>query len=259
MNLSKNIYILVFFALIGCKETVPPFEPVELDPKVVLHFSVVNNGEVIEIGDNFTDADNWNLTLKTLKFYLADIALVSGSEETALSEVELVDLSGSEATSFNRSYTYIIPKGEYNQLKMSIGLPGDLNATDPTTMPADDPLSLQGGMYWDWATMFVFVMMEAGIDTNFDATLDANIAFHTGLDTLFRPEQSYPMTFDIPANAKDTLFVDVDWNMIYHPMEGTPIDLSTTPFFHANVDEEALAASRVFTDNFIKAISIRKQ
>lgn len=260
LSLSRNIFILALLALIGCKSEVPPFEPVELDPKVVLEFNVINQGSEIVIGDDFIDSEQWALNLSTLKMYLSDIALLEAGEKTYLSDVELVDLSGVVGSSdFASSYSYIIPKGNYDQLRMSIGLPSDLNATDPTIMPASDPLGLQGAMYWDWATMYVFIMMEAKIDTNSDMQYDDNIAFHTGLDTLFRPERTYPLTLDIPAYAKDTLHIDIDWNKIFHPTDGEQIDLSTTPFFHANVDEEALAASRVFTDNFVKAISIREK
>jgi hypothetical protein len=260
LNLSKYIPILILTALVGCKGEVPPFDLVEQDPKVVLEFNVVNQGEEIGIGDDFVDEKQWQLNLSTLKMYLSDIALIEGGELTELADVELVDLAGSGSVpGFSSSYTYIIPKGNYDQLRMSIGLPSDLNSTDPTIMPASDPLSLQSAMYWDWATMYVFIMMEARIDTNSDLQYDDNIAFHTGLDTLFRPEKSYPLTLDIPAFAKDTLHIDIDWNKIYHPMEGEIIDLSETPFFHANLDEEALATSRNFTDNFVKAISIREQ
>ncbi len=259
LNLSKFIPILTLVALVECKSEVPPFDLVEQDPKVVLEFNLVNQGEEIGIGDDFVDEKQWQLNLSTFKMYLSDIALIGGGELTELADVELVDLTGEgSATGFSNSYTYIIPKDDYEQLRMSIGLPSDLNSTDPTIMPSSHPLSLQGAMYWDWATMYVFIMMEAGIDTNSDLQYDDNIAFHAGLDTLFRPEESYPLTLDIPAFAKDTLHIDIDWNKIYHPMEGEGIDLSETPFFHANVDEEALAASRIFTDNFVKAISIRE-
>lgn len=260
MNLSKYILIVLLSTLIGCKSEVPPFELIEQDPKVVLTFNLVSQGQEIAVGDEFVDSQQWPLTLSTLKMYLSDIILLGASEETKLADVELVDIAGKgSATGFNSSYSYIIPEGDYDQLRMSIGLPSDLNATDPTVMPASDPLSLQGAMYWDWATMYVFIMMEARIDTNSDLEYDDNIAFHTGLDTLFRSERSYALTLDIPAFAKDTLHIDIDWDKIFHPADGKRIDLSTTPFFHANVDEDALAASRIFTDNFVKSISIREQ
>lgn len=257
---SYSVALLISLILFGCKSDVPPFELVEQDPKVVLHYSLVNNGDEIGVGDAFKDNDGWILSLSTLKFYLSDIALIEGGELTEISEVELVDIAGQgNENGFTNAYTYIIPKGDYDQLKMSVGLRSDLNSTDPTLMAADNPLSLQGGMYWDWATMFVFTMMEAKVDTNGDQQLDETIAFHTGLDSCFRPEETYPLVFNLPAFAKDTIHIDIDWNKLMYPESGEQIDLSTLPFFHANVDDEALQASRVFTDNFVNAISIREQ
>ncbi|MEZ4722212.1 MAG: MbnP family protein [Flavobacteriales bacterium] len=257
---TKISALVALLGLVSCKSTVPEFELVEIEPKIVLSFELVNEGETIDIGDAFKDQEGYNLALRTFKFYVSNIELISaGGAIENLSSVELVDFNDNEDggnNMFTQSYNYVIPKGDYTNLRFSVGLPSNLNATDPTTVENDNPLSTLSGMYWDWGSMYVFIMMEAGIDTTGDAAPDANIAFHTGLDTLFRQEQNYPMTFEIPAFAKDSLHIQIDWNKLFNVEGETYIDLSTKPYFHANTGLEALDMTRKFTDNFIHAIRV---
>lgn len=245
----------------GCREDFPPFELVEQDPKLVLSFSLINADKSLDIGDEFVDQQGWGLQLKTLKFYISDVELSAQSgKKQALSDVELVnfdDDQDGQINPFRQSYSYIIPSDNFAKLKFSVGLPSLTNQTDPTLLTKENPLSTYSGMYWDWGSMYVFIMMEAGIDSNSDGSFDSNIAFHTGLDTLFRAENTYPLTFDLSAFAKDTIHVLIDWNKLF-PTEGnTKIYLAELPFFHANVDDEALEMSRKFTENFITSLSVK--
>jgi hypothetical protein len=257
-NITLCLACLGFFS---CREDFPAFELVEQEPKIVIHFSLDNTSESFDIGSAFSDNQGWNLQLKTLKFYISDVDLISANGRVQpLTDVELVnfdDDQDGQINPFRQGYDYIIPKDNYSKFRFSLGLPSLVNQTDPTLLSKDNPLSTNSGMYWDWATMYVFIMLEAGIDTNSDLIYDANIAFHTGLDTLFRPENTYPITFDLPAFAKDTIHVSIDWNELFPTGGENEIDLGEVPFFHANVDNEALEMSRRFTENFIGSITVK--
>jgi len=254
--LNRLAAILLSLLIAGCGEGVPPFELVEQDPKMVLDFGLYNSNTKIEVGDSFIDAEGNNLTLRTFKFYISDVALIAadGTEEI-LTEVELVELDRFN-TNYDSEFEFIIPENDYEQIRFSVGLPADLNATDPTTVSNTDPLSTLSGMYWDWGSMFVFILAEANIDTNDDQSIDGIIGFHTGEDLQYRPRQTYPMTFSIAASEKDSLQVRIDWDALFSKGSDTPIDLSLIPYFHENQDEESVEMTRQFTDNFINAISV---
>jgi hypothetical protein len=262
MHLRLTKYIpLLAFAFSACNGDFPAFEVVEQDPKLVLQFEVKNGDESIVIGSKFTDSQGYYAELKTFKFYVSDINLIAEDGRVeSFSDVELVDFDGTEkggSSNYQSSFTKIVSKGNYDQVQFSVGLPADLNATDPTTEPNKSPLSTLSGMHWNWADMFVFIMFEAGVDTNSDQTIDGNIAFHTGLDPSFRPENAYPMTFNLEAFAKDTLHVSIDWNKLFPKSGANAIDLDLLPFYHANTDAEALEMTRMFTDNFVQSISVK--
>lgn len=245
--------------LIAACSDVPSFELVEQDPKVVVIFNVHNNGEPVVAGQEFTDGDGYRARFTKLRFYVSDMRLVkAGGESESLADVELIDFEPSpqsQAVSFGRSYSYIIPKGDYTDLVFSLGLPADLNASDPTSFAVDHPLSVYANTYWSWGGQYKFIEMGAAVDTNGDETFDANIEFHTGTDVLFRPELHCPMSLPLEAFEKDTLWVNIDWNKLFHPGGSNEIVFSEAPFTHTVDGPESLELATRFTQNFTAALT----
>jgi len=251
--------MLVIALLIGACSDVPEFELVEQKPKVVVLFNLVNNGQSLRTGQEFTDAQGYRARLNKLRFYVSDMKLVDASGASqSLSDVELVDFEQSkesQAVQFARAYSYIVAKGHYTGLVFSIGLDENLNASDPTTFPNDHPLSVYANTYWSWADMYKFIEMGAAVDTNGDASLDTDIEFHTGTNVLYRPGISCPVMLNLDAFEKDTLWVNIDWNKLFHPGGPNDIVFADAPFTHTVDGPESLELATRFTDNFSAALA----
>lgn len=245
--------------LAGCRDEMPPFELVEIDPTVAVRFNLVNGTKSLEPGDAFTDNAGYAAQFNKLKFYISDMKLLtSDGSSVSLAEAELVDFSETlegQAVAFTRVYEYIVPKGNYTTLQFSLGLPPELNSSDPTTFPNDHPLSVYAATYWDWASMYKFIEMGARVDTNDDQVLDFNMEFHTGTDSLFKPGLKYTMALELGAFERETLEVNIDWNKLFHTAEHV-ITFESAPFTHTVDSPEQLELAKNFTENFVAAISV---
>ena len=261
LKLLKYAKIIIIVFLFGCGEGVPDFELVEQDPKVTIHYSLMNGLDAVDIGDSFTDAQGHHLILKTMKMYVSNMSVVSKGQSQELTEVELVNFNENQdgqTNPFVQAYTYIIEPMEIEQIRLSIGLSEDVNSTDPTLLPKDDPLSANAGMYWDWGSKYIFVMLEAGIDLNGDGQYDDDIGFHTGLDELYIEDTESSIVLDLKSFDKDSINIQIDWNTVFPGPESEGyIDLNEAPFVHASGDAEKLELARVFTQNFRRAIGVK--
>ncbi len=238
----------------------PEFELVEQDPKIRIQFEMLNDGQSVDIGDRFVDQNEFNLQLKTMRFYISDLRLVGNDGEQELSEVELVnfnELQDGQVNPFVQGYDFIVKKDVFNELIFAIGLDAEMNSTDPTILPKDNPLSANSQMYWDWGSKYIFIMLEAGIDLDKDGVMDDDIGFHTGLDEQYFGLQDKTISLALDAFEKDTITVSIDWNKLFPTTGANAIDLDQAPYYHANADQEARDMTRLFAENFIGAIDIK--
>jgi len=262
-QLNKYLGLVLLTILASCKDTVPDFQLVEVDPKVTIHFRMMNQGAPVAMNKEFVDVANFKLELVDLAFYISNVELRKANNQVEqLNDVLLVDFtelnSEGEYKDFTRSYSFIIEPGDYKSLKFDLGLPSNLNASDPTTFSNDDPLR-GTEMYWSWATKYRFIRFGATLIENNGEPMDFDMQIHTGLDTMFMPDLVYETTYKAMAFASDTLFVDIDWNKIFHPGTEMDIDLATKIFTHGTETKEERDLCFKFTKNFADAISVSAQ
>jgi hypothetical protein len=105
--------------------------------------------------------------ISALRFFVSDIALAKsvGKECQAVTEhgnsVFLIeyfeeDLGNQPATNVVR---FKIPEGSYSDVRFTIGVPRNLNHSDPTANSY--PLEMdRGDMYWNWNSGYIFFLME---------------------------------------------------------------------------------------------------
>lgn len=245
----------------SCKDTVPEFELIDMEPKVVLQFNLTNGGEPVELNEEFTDKEGFTCSVNELSFYASGINLVNeAGERVLLSEVELfsyVEENAGKESDFKRSYSYLIPEGKYSAIEFGVGLPPELNSTDPTTYPNDHPLGVySNGMFWDWATQRVFLRIGVDLISGPSETYDFDMQIHTGTDSIYGGIISYPMSLDIPAFAKDTVAINVEWSDLYHVDGATNIDLSEKIFTHGTATPDDVDMAIRFITNFRNAITV---
>lgn len=176
--------------------------------------------------------------VQSLRFYLSDLRLVGGGATDTLFRADLFDVTDGPV-----SRVIQMPQGTsaYNEVRMGLGLPPDLNATDISQVPVNDPLGNNSGMYWTWATMYRFFLLDGRFDNDLGAIgpLPFQFSLHTGLDPLFRP-MAFPFT---PEVVQDTLRLDlvlgVD-RIFQH--NGEVLDLSQGSQWHGTVGDIAIGA-----------------
>lgn len=243
----------------GCKGDPPPEpepDPTELTVEVVL----MNNGESIALQDEFFDSEGNHVRLLALKFYLADISLKqSDGTYHEVSEIELFDFKPLDESvntpQWERGYTYEVPAGDYTAIRFGLGVPGELNGMDPAGYGNEEALSIYSNMYWSWASMYRFVILEAQMDSLGGVNFDHDLIFHTGLDELYRADIELPVAFNVEEGTASTIQIGIDWNTLFHNGEQA-IPIESAHITHTTDNTEEFELAKQFTDNFVQALHI---
>ncbi|MCB0795582.1 MAG: hypothetical protein KDB88_12670 [Flavobacteriales bacterium] len=187
--------------------------------------------------------------VQALRCYFGDASLIgSNGSSHEVFDIDLVDLINGPVT---RSYA--VPSGSYSGFSVGIGVPPDLNASDPVTFANDHPLSVSNGTYWTWATAYRFVMFDGryGTDPNAVGTPPGQFSIHTGLDTCYRVSTFDGLSIDVPGSGSAELRVLLHVDRIFHA-DGDTLDLSVDNQSHG----ENVELSVRISDLFQKALEV---
>lgn len=202
----------------------------EGDGAVRLTVVPVWNGSPFDKTQVHLNAAQQRVLVQLVKFYLARMELVASGTAQPLFDADLFNITDGPETRMLE-----VAAGDYEGLRFGLGLPPDLNHTDVTTVPVDDPLGNNSGMYWTWATMYRFMLFEGRFDNDPQATglLPFQFSLHTGLDTLYR-------TCDLPAEvhvvAGDTTDLRLNVDIARFFTNGTDtLSLADIAQFHGEV------------------------
>lgn len=151
------------------------------------------------------------------QYYVSDIELVQANGEAVrLSEIELIqfgdDLSEQQARDgYTLTFTDV-PAGQYERIRLGLGVNPALNATQPGNYAPNHPLS---DNYWSWALGYIFSKIEGVADVDSDGVFSEKLTYHTGADALYRvlefdgpfvvPTDGSDLNIDFEADLKDVL------------------------------------------------------
>ena len=217
------------------------------DGTVTLRVNFKAQGNDIGLNESFAynGADH---QVSKIKMYLSNVTLVCDcGTRRNLSDVVLVD-------SENEVYTFDfeVPQGNYTALEMSLGLPEDVNASDPAMFDAEHPLSAVQNMYWTWASKYRFLIYEGRVDSTQSDNFDHLLVYHTGADTLYRELESIPLNLDVSGEGQYTIDVNFDLqNVLYRASD--PINVFVDDATHTMDDMEL---ARRITDNAAASFSV---
>lgn len=198
--------------------------------------------EHLVIGNSF-DFDAGTAIITKSDFYISDIQLIAddGSTHDAL-DIGFVDISLThdklESSKIGNTLNLsAVPVGNYKQLKISIGVPADLNSTIPSDYPNSNPLS-RSSHYWSAWSSYIFQKIQGKYDADNDGVLETDFFYHTGSEALYET-LSFDINFEVADEQGNQLKLEVDHRAILG--EGTNyLDLEKNPGQHDISDLEQL-------------------
>jgi hypothetical protein len=219
MRHVRNI-VLIAVALplaIACKkekvdETEPLVETASLRVDVLPMFG----NDVLYLDSTYVTPEGYDVQFSELKFYMQDIK--NGS--TILTDAALFDYRerGTLLLQLGGSYT------DFADLQGNIGVDSTLNHDDPSAFSNSSWLNISNAndMHWGWNPGYIFIKIEAKVDTIQDANalFDHNVVFHIGLD----------------ANLKTFSFSNCQWNDMGGGTHNLPLKLDMLQFLNGNAN-----------------------
>lgn len=178
---SKNILLfsmtslLVVFA--SCKDKVSePPEPETAQLRVSVQ--PVFGSEVLYLDSTYSTAEGYGVQFTDLKFFAEDV-------RGPISQLSASSLFDFRETGINLFTAEGIP-ADFTSLNGNIGVQSSLNHSDPSAFPNESVLNISnsGGMHWGWNPGYIFIKVEAKVDTISDGIdlFDHNVVFHIGQD-----------------------------------------------------------------------------
>lgn len=244
-----SLYSLaIVFFLSSCKDDeilpiLPEDEPLQLEVRV----QPVFGGQSIEQDGVYTTAEGYDVKFTELKFYFTNIK----NGAYTLADAALFDwvANGTQLLKVNAD------KANFSSFEGNLGVSAAENHLDPSAFAPANPLNIAiaNDMHWDWNPGYIFVKVEAKVDTIPDgiALFDHNVVLHVGKD-----ENLQTFTFD-----------ELNWIMLNEHLSllnlkldmqtflqngGQNIDLKTESSTHSAPGQEALSLKVI--QNFKAAI-----
>ena len=246
--------MLLTLLVISCGKEDPavPEAPAPLPGSgpVKLTIRPVWNGMPFNKSNVYLSAGDERILVQQVKFYLSRITLVAEAGDLELSDAELLDITNGPLTRVFSADT-----GAVDSLRFGLGLPPDLNATDIITVPPNDPLGNNGGMYWTWASMYRFLIFDGRFDTDPSASGTPPFPFsiHTGRDTCYR-HSTIPLALSVTTTDTARIVLDVDLARFF--TDGNVIlKMSDGSQSHGEVEE--LGQALKLMDLAIKAVQLQ--
>ncbi len=186
--------------LASCKDKV---EGEPCDPELSeLRVSVqpVFGGQTLHLDSTYTTAEGYAVQFTDLLFIAENVTSASGQ----LKDVALFDYRVTGTALFTGPGR---PE-DFTTFAWNLGVQSSINHSDPSAFPNESVLNISnsGGMHWGWNPGYIFMKVEAKVDTIPDgnALFDHLIVFHIGQD----------------VNLQTINFSNINWqqtgNLSYH-------------------------------------------
>jgi len=145
MRYPFNLLVLLYcLAITACGEQiVNPVDTASLN----LSFRATYDGEPLVLGTQKYEYKGNLIKFTNITFYLSNLVVINNDGETELSEIQFVNLTTTHKTPTDAAKGTIInfdkiPVDAYNYLGFGIGVPTDLNKTNPSDYSTSHPLGI---------------------------------------------------------------------------------------------------------------------
>jgi hypothetical protein len=194
-NWALFIFLLIGVTMVSCKDDPDPLTPPEveynglkftasgtLNLPLTHVFNKTTENTPFALNTNYLTPLGDSIKVSELSYYLTNVSLLNANNVWInLGNYDLVDVT--DAASMNIALSNV-PVGTYSRIRFLVGVDSLANSTGVH----EGELSPAFGMYWTWATGYVFFRMKGRCSANrsltFDIGGDANL-----------------MSVEIPLNA----------------------------------------------------------
>ncbi len=248
MNRLPNIFLalLVAISFAGCRKDVKK----QLQRKAGFEIGMNVGNTPIGVNDTADLNQDYNLYVSLFQLYLSKITLIDvEGNEALLKDVVLIN----PGSAGNSHFTLNLPEGDFNRLRMGLGVDPVTNNSDPNSFANDHPLAAYQGMYWSMLKYRFAVFEGRAIDKNSGSS--ALIAYHTGTDPLYK-------VVDFPVDISSSklgyeLSLSIDLSILFDG-PGGKIDFPTQSSTHTVVsDPHDYQIAEIFMENLQAAIDLQ--
>lgn len=236
-----RLAMLAFVVTIAsCGKDLPLVEPeVNSTGTIEIRFVPTMNGQPFQLNSLFTGPNNKRIQIETFKSYFSEIAISSNGNVVGKQDINLIDFGSS-----NKSIFITTKAGPVDRIEFGIGVNQALNGTNnpdfnPSSFPSDHPLSIYNGMYWTWASGYIFFKIEGRIDTSATQTQSPLFTcfYHVGLDTLYNKKSFENLNLVVNKGQTTIVEIAVEFNEIFRTPTNT-INMVEQYFTHTSDDFE---------------------
>jgi len=236
----------VAVSVLGCGRGEPPSVPATVRLTVAPMWA----GAPFDKNIIYTNISDERIQVQLLKFYLGDLTMRSGSDSVRLFDVDLFTLTNGPITR-----TYQARSGDFDHVRVGLGVPAALNGSSPSMWANSDPLSITNGMYWTWATMYRFMIFEGRFDTLSTGigTPPYQFSIHTGRNECYRT-RSFPVNLSVAGGDTTDIRLELDLSHFFYSTTDT-LYMATESQQHGSIGE--LPMSQKFSGMVMDAMSLQ--
>jgi len=236
-NLNKillkiSLFALVLFTLASCDDN----EDSTGDLNLSIH--LIYNGEPLVMFQDYEYPDGRTINFSKFSMYTSDVKL----DTKVVSDVAFHNLTDShvDLSGATEGYQWMIKEIEpknYSNLTFGLGVNETQNAKDPGIFESGHPLAKPAEHWFSWSS-FIFLKLEANMDSNGDGIKDLPIALHLGDDEAYRII-SLDKSIEINADEMTESNISID---IFEFLGGsdTTYDVDTNPQIHSLAQKSAV-------------------
>lgn len=231
----------------SCKED--PVEPVEPTATSTVRIDVqpVFEGNTLYLDSTYTTAEGHKIQFVEIKFYLENVR--NGSVQ--LTDAMLFDYDARGTLLYEGPGKV----SDFASLQGNLGVGASLNNSDPTAFPNESWLNIakSNDMYWGWNPGYIFVKVEARVDTIPDGNdlFDLYVIHHAGLNENLQTVSWDNLNWAAVGNDSYQLNWELDMSEYLQSTLHT-IDLQFESSTHSAPGQEVLTAKVM--ENFREAL-----
>ncbi|MCW3087887.1 MAG: hypothetical protein JWQ78_1273 [Sediminibacterium sp.] len=191
--------------------------------KLVLQLQHTVGGEILSLGNTYTNCLGEHITIEKFKYYLSNFSVTDDKGRTTRLPVQYFLVN--EDDSLSKTISLAVPAGNIRSIRFLMGVDSMRNVSGVQT-GALDPLN---GMFWTWNSGYIMAKLEGSSEES--ALPNHYFMFHVGG---FRKGQNTArlITLDLPPEQKAAKELSIRAEINQWFCSKSEIRISETPISH---------------------------